>query len=109
MGRFGELEAVIINRLWEWGRPATVQELLEDLRHETPATPVILLKALDALHRAGFLERGTVDGTHLYWPAISQAELKDLLMSYVLGTARNRIGYVLTCVRRVTPTGSFTT
>lgn len=108
MGRFGELEAAIIKRLWEWDRPATVQELLEDLQHETPATRAVLRKALDALRRAGLLDRETVNGAHLYWPAISQAELRDLLMSHVLSTARNRVGYTLTCVKRIAPTEFFT-
>jgi len=32
MRRFGELEAVIMGRLWERGRPALVREILDDLR-----------------------------------------------------------------------------
>ena len=31
MRRFGELEAVIMNRLWAWGRPALVREMVDDL------------------------------------------------------------------------------
>jgi predicted transcriptional regulator len=108
VGRFGELEATIIKRLWEWDRPATVQELLEDLRHETPTTRAVLRKSLDTLHRAGLLDRETADGAHLYWPAISQADLKDLLISHVLSAARNRSGYVLTCVKRIAPIGPST-
>ena len=32
MRRFGELEAVIMDRLWEWGRPVLVREMVDDLR-----------------------------------------------------------------------------
>jgi predicted transcriptional regulator len=32
MRQFGELEAVIMERLWEWGRPALVREMVDDLR-----------------------------------------------------------------------------
>jgi predicted transcriptional regulator len=32
MRRFGELEAVIMDRLWRWGRPVLVREMVEDLR-----------------------------------------------------------------------------
>jgi len=32
MRRFGELEAVIMDRPWEWGRPATVREMVGGLR-----------------------------------------------------------------------------
>ncbi len=34
MRRFGELEAVIMDRLWEWGRPALVRELVDDLHED---------------------------------------------------------------------------
>ena len=32
MRQLGELEAVIMDRLWDWGRPALVREVLDDLR-----------------------------------------------------------------------------
>ncbi len=32
MRQLGELEAVIMDRLWEWGRPVLVREVVEDLR-----------------------------------------------------------------------------
>ena len=34
MRRFGELEAVIMDRLWEWARPVLVREVVDDLRDE---------------------------------------------------------------------------
>src|SRR5712692_9219419 len=34
MRRFGDLEAVIMDRLWECGRPVLVRELVDDLRRE---------------------------------------------------------------------------
>ena len=34
MRRFGELEAVIMDRLWESGRPVLVREMVDDLRDE---------------------------------------------------------------------------
>ena len=37
MRRFGELEAVIVDRLWEWGRPVLVREVVDDLRDERGA------------------------------------------------------------------------
>jgi predicted transcriptional regulator len=39
MRRFGELEAVIMDRLWELGRPALVREMVDDL-HETGHSPI---------------------------------------------------------------------
>src|SRR5438445_365867 len=34
MRQFGELEAVIMDRLWEWGRPALVREVVDDLSRD---------------------------------------------------------------------------
>jgi len=40
MRRFGELEAVIMDRLWDQGRPMLVREMVEALRGDRPlATP----------------------------------------------------------------------
>jgi hypothetical protein len=37
MRRFGELEAVIMDRLWEWGRPVPVREALGQAPGEAAA------------------------------------------------------------------------
>ena len=34
MRRFGELEAVIMDRLWEWGRPVLVREVVGALHDD---------------------------------------------------------------------------
>jgi predicted transcriptional regulator len=36
MRQFGELGAVIMDRLWQSGKPALVQEVLDDLRKDRP-------------------------------------------------------------------------
>jgi predicted transcriptional regulator len=36
MRQFGELEAVIMDRLWQSGRPVLVREVLDDLRKDRP-------------------------------------------------------------------------
>jgi predicted transcriptional regulator len=36
MRQFGDLEAVIMDRLSEWGKPALVRELVDDLRQDRP-------------------------------------------------------------------------
>jgi predicted transcriptional regulator len=38
MRRFGDLEAVIMDRLWERGRPMLVREMVEELRDDRPPT-----------------------------------------------------------------------
>ncbi len=36
MRQLGELEAVIMDRLWKWGRPALVREVVDDLHRDRP-------------------------------------------------------------------------
>jgi hypothetical protein len=40
MRQFGELEAVIMDRLWEWGRPALVREMVGDLSQDRTLAPL---------------------------------------------------------------------
>jgi Penicillinase repressor len=49
MRGFGDLEAVIMDRLWTWNRPATVREVLEDLQayRDIAYTTVMLYSVLD--------------------------------------------------------------
>jgi hypothetical protein len=42
MRQFGELEAVIRNRLRAWGRPALVREMVDDLqKDQAPLNPAV--------------------------------------------------------------------
>src|SRR5260370_41693760 len=58
MRRFGELEAVIMDRLWEQGRPMLVREMVEDLRGDRPLAYTTVMTVMENLHRKGWLRRG---------------------------------------------------
>src|SRR5206468_2997778 len=58
MRRFGELEAVIMDRLWERGRPALVREMVEDLREDRALAYTTVMTVMDNLYRKGWLRRG---------------------------------------------------
>jgi len=51
MRQLGELEAVIMDRLWEWGRPALVREVLDDLRKDRPLAYTTVMTVMENLHR----------------------------------------------------------
>ncbi len=57
MRRFGELEAVIMDRLWEQGRPMLVREMVENLRSERPLAYTTVMTVMENLHRKGWLRR----------------------------------------------------
>ena len=54
MRRFGELEAVIMDRLWEWGRPALVREVVDDLHGDRPLAYTTVMTVMENLHRKGW-------------------------------------------------------
>ena len=57
MRQFGELEAVIMHRLWAWGRPALVREMVDDLQKDRQIAYTTVMTVMGNLHRKGWLRR----------------------------------------------------
>jgi predicted transcriptional regulator len=57
MRQFGELEAVIMDRLREWRKPALVRELVDDLRQDRPTAYTTVMTVTENLYRKGRLRR----------------------------------------------------
>jgi len=53
MRQFGELEAVIMNRLWARDRPALVQEAVDDLQKRPADRVHDVMTVMDNLYRKG--------------------------------------------------------
>src|SRR5260370_762910 len=73
MRQLGELEAVIMDRLWEWGRPALVREVVDDLHAERPLAYTTVMTVMENLHRKGWLRRGRGGRAGRYEPPRSPA------------------------------------
>ena len=73
MRRFGELEAVIMDRLWERGRPALVREMVNDLHEDRALAYTTVMTVMDNLYRkgSGTAARGTTSP-----PALGPATLR---------------------------------
>ena len=57
MRRFGELEAVIMDQLWEWGRPVLVREVVDALHDERAPAYTTVMTVMENLYRKGWLRR----------------------------------------------------
>ena len=57
MRRFGELEAVIMDRLWEWERPVLVREMVDALHDDRPLAYTTVMTVMENLYRKGWLRR----------------------------------------------------
>jgi predicted transcriptional regulator len=90
MRQLGELEAVIMDRLWQWGRPALVREVLDDLRHERPLAYTTVMTVMENLHRKGWLRRERDGRAWRYEPSGSRSGYTAALMNDALGTSTDR-------------------
>lgn len=57
MRGFGDLEAVIMDRLWSWARPVTVRDVVDDLQTYRDIAYTTVMTVMDNLHRKGALTR----------------------------------------------------
>jgi len=87
MRQLGELEAVIMDRLWEWGRPALVREMVDALHDDRP---LAYTTVMENLHRKGWLRRERDGRAWRYEPTGSRSGYTAALMNDALGTSADR-------------------
>jgi predicted transcriptional regulator len=90
MRRFGELEAVIMERLWERGRPALVREILDDLRGDRDLAYTTVMTVMDNLYRKGWLRRERDGRAWRYEPTGSRSGYTAALMNEALESSVDR-------------------
>src|SRR5580692_5448230 len=87
MRRFGELEAVIMDRLWDQGRPMLVREMVEDLHNDRAPAYTTVMTVMENLHRKGWLRRERDGRAWRYEPTGSRSSYTAALMSDALATS----------------------
>jgi predicted transcriptional regulator len=90
MRRFGELEAVIMERLWERGRPALVREILDDLHGDRDLAYTTVMTVMDNLYRKGWLRRERDGRAWRYEPTGSRSGYTAGLMNEALESSADR-------------------
>src|SRR5271155_2914578 len=90
MRRFGELEAVIMDRLWEWGRPVLVREVVDALRDERGLAYTTVMTVMENLYRKGWLRRERDGRAWRYEPTGSRSGYTAALMNDALATSPDR-------------------
>jgi len=90
MRQLGELEAVIMDRLWEWGRPVLVREVVDDLRKDRPLAYTTVMTVMENLYRKGWLRRQRDGRAWRYEAAGSRSGYTAALMSDALATSPDR-------------------
>lgn len=80
MRGFGELEAVIMDRVWNRAAATTVRDVFEELRAEREIAYTTVMSTMDNLHRKGSLSRERQGKAFSYWPTLTREEYGARLM-----------------------------
>jgi predicted transcriptional regulator len=90
MRRFGELEAVIMDRLWERGQPMLVREMVDALHDDRALAYTTVMTVMENLHRKGWLRRERDGRAWRYEPTGSRSSYTAALMNDALATSPDR-------------------
>ena len=89
MRGLGDLEAVVMDRLWSWGRSATVREVFEDIETERKIAYTTVMTVLDNLHTKGWLTREMDRRAYRYEPVATREEYSARLMREALSAGQD--------------------
>ena len=81
---FGDLETVVMHRVWQHDGPVTVRELFDELRQERTIAYTTVMSTMDNLHRKGWLARIKAGKAYQYTATASQEEYSARLMREAL-------------------------
>jgi predicted transcriptional regulator len=81
---FGDLEAVVMDRVWAHGVPVTVRDLFDELRRRRPIAYTTVMSTMDNLHRKGWLARERDGKAYRYTAVASREEYSARLMREAL-------------------------
>ncbi|GAA4854391.1 BlaI/MecI/CopY family transcriptional regulator [Kitasatospora terrestris] len=87
--QLGELENDIMTRVWQWNRPVTVREVLQDLVSEREIAYTTVMTVLDKLYRKGWLRREQSGRAYVYEPVSSREAYTAALMNEAWATSDN--------------------
>ncbi|ORW91143.1 CopY family transcriptional regulator [Mycobacterium szulgai] len=81
---FGELEAVVMDRIWSRGETTTVREIFEELAVEREIAYTTVMSTMDNLHTKGWLARERERKAYRYWPTLTREQHSAQLMCEAL-------------------------
>ncbi|WP_306362087.1 BlaI/MecI/CopY family transcriptional regulator [Nocardia sp. CC227C] len=82
---FGDLEAVVMDRVWARTERTSVREVYDELAAVRDIAYTTVMSTMDNLHRKGWLDRERVGKAYHYWPTLSREQYSARLMRDALG------------------------
>lgn len=101
--QLGELEKLVMDRMWSWGHPVAVREILEDLQRDRTLAYTTVMTVMDHLHRKGVLTRQKDGRAYLYRPTLTRERHTAALMGEVLAGSADTAVTLLHFVEQMPP------
>ncbi|WP_156727353.1 BlaI/MecI/CopY family transcriptional regulator [Streptomyces apocyni] len=86
----GDLEDAVMTRVWNWNRPVTVREVLEDLQQERSIAYTTVMTVLDNLHQKGWVRREAEGRAYRYEAVSTRAAYAAALMNEAWSQSDNQ-------------------
>ena len=103
MRQLGDLEKLVMDRVWSWDHPVAVREVLEDLQNERTLAYTTVMTVMDNLHRKGVLTRQKDGRAYVYRPAMTREQHTAAFMGEVLAGTADRTVTLLHFVEQMPP------
>lgn len=101
MSKFGELEAAVMERMWNAPEPLSVRDVMEDLQQGRPIAYTTVMTVMERLFRKGMLTRVADGRAYLYSPAQSRADYTAGVMAETLANATDKAATLVHFAERV--------
>ena len=88
MAELGELERVVMERVWQWNRDVSVRDVLEDLQPHRVVAYTTVMTIMHRLERKGFLVRTSSARAHIFRAATT----RELHVAEVMADAWSNAG-----------------
>ncbi len=86
MRELGQLEATVMQRIWEWDRQVAVRDVLENLQSDRIIAYTTVMTVMDNLFQKGFLDRERQGRAYHYRATRSRAEHTAHYMEHVMSS-----------------------
>jgi predicted transcriptional regulator len=84
---FGDLEAEVMQRVWDHNGPVSVREIFEEMRQQRTIAYTTVMSTMDNLHRKGWLNRDKDGKAYRYTAVASRDEYSARLMREAMAEA----------------------
>ncbi len=101
MSKFGELEAAVMDRMWNADAPRSVRDLMEDLQRERTIAYTTVMTVMERLFRKGLLTRVEEGRAYWYSSAQSRADYTAGLMADSLANSTDKAATLVHFAERV--------